>query len=89
MNTLEIEHEFIPAGDCNKNAHVESFNSIIDSDFLQVRYFKDFADAYKQTMEWMSFYNKERIHGSLKMMSPIDFTKKFNEGLVSIENVVA
>lgn len=89
INTLGLDHEFIPPGDCNKNAHVESFNSIIDSDFLQVRYFKNFADAYRQTMNWMDFYNVKRIHGSLKMMSPLDFTKKFYEGQVTIENVVA
>lgn len=40
IETLELEHEFIPPGECNKNAHVESFNSIIESDILQVRYFK-------------------------------------------------
>ena len=89
VDSLGLDHEFIPPGACNKNAHIESFNSIIESDFLQVRYFKNFADAYKQTMEWMEFYNKERIHGSLNMMSPIDFIKKFKLNSVSIENVVA
>ena len=89
IETLELEHEFIPPGACNKNAHVESFNSIIESDFLQVRYFRDFEDAYRQTMEWMDFYNKKRIHGSLKMMSPLDFTKKFQDKEVTIQNVVA
>jgi putative transposase len=34
IETLELEHEFIPPGECNKNAHVESFNSIIESDLL-------------------------------------------------------
>ena len=80
IETLGLDHEFIPPGQCNKNAHVESFNSIIESDLLQVRYFRDFEDAYKQTVGWMKFYNEKRIHGSLKMMSPIDFTKKFYEG---------
>ena len=89
IETLELEHEFIPPGEYNKNAHVESFNSIIESDLLQVRYFRNFEDAYKQTMDWMKFYNEKRIHGSLKMMSPIDFTKKFYDGEVTIENVVA
>jgi putative transposase len=87
--TLELDHEFIPPGACNKNAHVESFNSIIESDFLQVRYFKNFADVYRQTAEWMEFYNKKRIHGSLKMMSPLDFTEKYRAGDITIRNVVA
>ena len=82
-----FEHEFIPPGDCNKNAHVESFNSIIEIEFLQVRYFENFADAYKQTVEFMEFYNNERIHGSLKMMTPNEFTIKHKNQEVEILDV--
>jgi putative transposase len=66
IEALDLIHAFISPGECNKNAHVESFNSIIESDLLQVRYFINFKDAYKQTMDWTSFYNEKRVHGSLK-----------------------
>jgi putative transposase len=82
-----LNHEFIPPGDCNKNAHVESFNSIIETEFLQVRYFEDFTDAYKQTVEFMEFYNERRIHGSLKMMSPNEFMQKYEKQEVQILDV--
>ncbi len=82
-----LEHEFIPPGDCNKNAHVESFNSIIEIEFFQVRYFEDFADAYKQTVEFMEFYNNDRIHGSLKMMAPNDFMQSYERSEVEILDV--
>lgn len=85
--SIDLEHEFIPPKACNKNAHVESFNSIIELDFLQVRYFRDFEDAYRQTMEFMKFYNEERIHGSLKMHPPVEFIKKFCSGEVQIKTV--
>jgi len=30
------DHEFIPPGDCNKNAHIEFFNSIIETEFFKL-----------------------------------------------------
>ena len=83
-----IDHEFIPPGDCNKNAHVESFNGILDTEFFQVRYFDKFEEAYEQTIEFMRFYNEERLHGSLKMLPPIEFTQKFESDEVQIKDVI-
>lgn len=83
-----IDHEFIPPGDCNKNAHVESFNGILDTEFFQVRYFDTFEEAYSQTIDFMSFYNEERLHGSLKMLPPIEFTKKFERSEVQIKDLI-
>ena len=37
-NKMQIDHEFIPPSTPNKNAHIESFNSIFETEFLQVRY---------------------------------------------------
>jgi len=87
IDDLSMDHEFIPPGDCNKNAHIESFNSILEIEFLQVRYFKDFKDAYQQTVEFIYFYNNKRIHGSLKMKTPLEFIVEFNKGTVTIDNV--
>ncbi len=63
--TIDLEHEFIPLSTPNKNAHIESFNSIIEIEFLQTRYFKDLGDAYTQTVDFMKHYHLHRIHGSL------------------------
>ena len=67
---LKLSHEFIPPATPNKNAHVESFFSIIEIEFLQARYFKTLAEAYRQTHEFIDFYNERRIHGSLKFRTP-------------------
>ena len=34
-----IEHEFIPCSTPNKNAHVKSFYSILETEFIRVNYF--------------------------------------------------
>lgn len=76
---LGLQHEYIPPATPNKNAYIESFFSVYEIEFLQVRYFATFEDAYRQTMEFIKFYNTKRKHGSLKMMSPLDFKKCFTK----------
>ncbi len=39
------------------------------------------------SIEFMEFYNENRIHGSLKMMSPNDFMQKFEKNEVQILDV--
>ncbi len=76
INHLPVEHEFIPVRTPNKNAHIESFFSIVDR-HLQDAYFLNFKEAYTWMIRFMDFYNKERIHGSLGM-SPIEFSKRID-----------
>jgi putative transposase len=59
---------------------VESFFSILEIEFLQVRYFKTYADAYKQTAEFINFYNNKRLHGSLNNKTPKETIKAYYAG---------
>lgn len=74
LKSLPAEHEFIPIRTPNKNAHIESFFSIYDK-HLQNRYFWSIKDAYEWTIEFMDYYNHDRIHGSLGM-SPKEFAAR-------------
>mgnify|MGYP000005426474 CR=1 FL=1 len=80
VDSLELTHEFTPIRCPNKNAYVESFFSIFDTEFLQVRYFESMESIHKQVGDWIDFYNNRRLHGSLKYNSPKTLIKKFNEG---------
>jgi putative transposase len=84
---MDLQHEFIPPSTPNKNAHVESFNSILEIEFLQVRYFRDFADAYKQTFEFIERYNNYRVHKSLGYRCPDDAIKALQNGEKFIKDV--
>ena len=86
INNIGLEHEFIPVRTPNKNAFIESFFSIYETQFLQVRYFETLKDAYEQTEEFIKFYNTERLHGSLKHQTPAEFNDLFNKG--EIKNMV-
>ena len=82
VTSIGLDHEFIPVRNPNKNAFIESFFSIYETQFLQVRYFRSLKDAYIETDEFINFYNNERLHGSLGYIPPNEFDKNFNLGLV-------
>ncbi len=76
----QIIQEFIPPATPNKNAHIEAFNSIIEVEFLQVRYFLNYGQAYKETVEYMDFYNGKRIHSSLIFKTPKEINELYLKG---------
>jgi transposase InsO family protein len=76
----EIIHELIPPATPNKNAHVEAFNSILEIEFMQVRYFHSYGQAYDETVEFIHKYNTERIHGSLNWRTPIEARRVYLSG---------
>lgn len=65
-----VIHELIPPSTPNKNAHIESFNSIMEVEFFQNQYFRKYAEGYLKTVNFINFYHHERVHSSLKYMTP-------------------
>jgi putative transposase len=90
LATLEekLSHEFIPVRTPNKNAHIESFFSILELEFLSVTYFTTFAEAYERTHAFIRFYNRERIHGSIGDITPVEAMDKYKRGdLLNIKTI--
>lgn len=84
----ELMHEFIPVQMPNKNAHIESFFSILEIEFLSVTYFASFAEAYEKTKAFIRFYNQERIHGSIGYITPTEAMEKFKRGeLLNVDTI--
>lgn len=81
VDSLNLCHEFIPVRCPDKNAFVESFFSIFEIEFLQVRYFLSMKEVHRQVNEWVEWYNQRRLHGSLKYKSPDGFIKLAEDGL--------
>lgn len=77
VDEMGLEHEFTPIRCPNKNAYVESFFSIYETQFLQVRYFENFEDAFSQTVDYIDFYNNQRLHQSILKLPPSEFLEKF------------
>ena len=77
------EHERIPPKTPNKNAHIESFHAILERERLTRYEFESFSEAYQVVREFIQFYNKRRIHGSLRDLSPEEFNQQVALGQIT------
>lgn len=84
---LAIEHERIPCRTPNKNAHIESFHSILEDDCLSRYEFSSYADAYEKVSNYFNFYNKTRIHGSIRDMAPETFYQESQRKSMKIAEI--
>jgi putative transposase len=76
----QVLHELIPPATPNKNAHVEAFNSILEIEFVQPRYFMTYGQTYRETVDFIDFYNSFRLHGSLKNRTPMELYESYQRG---------
>jgi len=79
IEELGLEHEFTPPATPNLNAYIESFFSIVDRELFDGRTFDSFKEAYEEIVDFIDHYNNDRLHSSLKMMTPREFTEKYEE----------
>ncbi|WP_093231634.1 IS3 family transposase [Thermoflavimicrobium dichotomicum] len=49
--------------------------------------FKSYGEAYEAVTEYIQFYNKRRIHSSLRNLSPNKFYLQSQKKLVSVPTV--
>lgn len=79
----KLTHEFIPPRSPDRNAYIEAFNSILETELLQVRYFKTFEEVYGAMIRFIEFYNNRRLHGSIGYRSPKMFIEAFKKGEIT------
>lgn len=60
-------------GRCLDNATAESFFHTFKTESFYQRKFTNLADIKKEFIEYIDFYNNERLHSSLDYMSPREF----------------
>lgn len=81
-NEFGIVHERIPPKTPNKNAHIESFHSIVEQECYDRHEFDSYPQAYVVVSEFIHDYNHLRIHGSIYDLSPYEYRDAINKGLV-------
>jgi putative transposase len=79
-NSNKIIHELIPVRTPNKDAHIESFYSILETECFQVNIFNRYPDAYRIVSNFITFYQTERIHASLKYRTPEESLELYRKG---------
>lgn len=86
---LGIKHERIPNASPNKNAHIESFHSIMEMTFVRKYYFRTYQELYEKLHEFILKYNYKRIHSGIGYMTPNEYYNLTQEGKIEKKPVAA
>jgi putative transposase len=78
LNERNIKHYWNYPGRPYRNGHVEKFNRTIQEEFVdQNEMWLDDISAFNRRMiDWLLWYNTERPHWSLNLLSPVDYLIK-------------
>ena len=76
LQEMSIDHEFTHVATPQENCYIESFHSIVESAVCARYDFGNLEEAKQTFNRFMNFYNHDRIHGSLGMLSPNKFLQK-------------
>lgn len=80
LKEQQITHYWNYPGRPYHNGHIEKFNRTIQEEFIdQNEHLLSDPDIFNQKLiDWLLWYNTERPHWSLKLLSPIDYLIKNN-----------
>lgn len=71
LKGLKIQISMTEGGDPKDNAVAERINGILKTEFLNHHHFADIRQVRKAVMQAVDFYNNNRPHRSLDMMTPV------------------
>lgn len=82
-----VEHERIPNKTPNKNAHIESFHSILEMECFRRHCFETYEEAFAEVDRFIRFYNNERLHGSLYDLPPREYAELSMAGQIPFRKI--
>lgn len=77
MADIGIEALYIAPGAPWQNGYVESFNSRLRDEFLEMNYFNNLKEARHLSGQWKEHYNTRRPQASLGKLTPEEFARSF------------
>ena len=79
LSTMNIPHERIHPATPKEDAHIESFNSILEREVIRRFEFESFEEAQSTIDRFVDFYNNERLHTAIGYITPREMNKKCME----------
>ena len=80
LSMMNIPHERIHPATPKKDAHIESFNSILEREVIRRFEFETFDEAKSTIERFVYFYNNERLHTAIGYITPREMDEKCMEG---------
>ena len=81
LSTRNIAHERIHPATPKEDAHIESFNSILEKEVIRRFEFSSFEDAENTISRFITFYNNERLHSAIDYRTPGEVYEKWKENI--------
>jgi len=79
LSTMNIPHERIHPATPKEDAHIESFNSILEREVIRRFEFESFEEAESTMVRYVDFYNNERLHTAIGYIAPREMNQKCME----------
>jgi len=76
---MNIPHEKIHPATPKEDAHIESFNSILEREVIRRFEFESFEEAETKINRCVDFYNNEMLHSGIGYITPREMNKKCME----------
>ena len=83
LSSSGIEHERIHPATPKEDAHIESFNSILEKEVVRRFEFSSFTDAENTIDRFIAFYNNERLHSAIGYKAPREVYEEWKENLLT------
>ena len=82
LSSQSIEHERIHPATPKEDAHIESFNSILEKEVIRRFEFSSFEDAMGTIERFIAFYNNERLHSAINYKTPKEVYEEWKENII-------
>ena len=82
LSSSNIAHERIHPATPKEDAHIESFNSILEKEVIRRFEFSSFEDAESTIDRFIAFYNNERLHSAIDYKAPREVYERWEEKLI-------
>ena len=82
LSSSNIAHERIHPAAPREDAHIESFNSILEKEVIRRFEFSSFEDAENTISRFIEFYNNERLHSAIDYKAPREVYEEWKESII-------
>jgi putative transposase len=84
LNECSIQPSMSRKGDCWDNACSETLFASLKVERLHGQRFQTIRQAKDETLDWLLWYNRTRLHSTLKYVSPMQFEQQWQDGTEAI-----